>query len=219
MAIKTGRLSLLIKFYLLILSSYTNVMANIMKLYGSTTSPYVRRLRLLMENIDYEFIHLNIFEDKDRNELKKISPLLKIPVLVNEPDTVFDSRQIFRYLCESSVHPRIDLEQENLLTIIDGLNDTLITLFAFRRAGLEFPEENTYYQAHNERIQLSLAYLENEAASERFKFWDYPCMCLYSLLDWIQFRQLADLSKYPNLLNVLQSFADYDIVKSTDPRA
>lgn len=194
-------------------------MANIMKLYGSTTSPYVRRLRLLMENIDYEFIHLNIFETKDREELKKISPLLKIPVLVNEPDIIFDSRQIFRYLCESSVHPRIDLEQENLLTIIDGLNDTLITLFAFKRAGLEFPETNSYYQANLERIQLSLKYLEQEASAGRFQYWDYPTMCLYSLIDWIDFRQLADLSKCPNLLSVQQCFADYDIVKSTDPRA
>ena len=32
-----------------------------MKLYGSTTSPYVRRIRLFLSGKDYEFINMDIF--------------------------------------------------------------------------------------------------------------------------------------------------------------
>ena len=44
-------------------------------LYGSTTSPYVRRLRIWLANTEHEFVNLQIFEEQDRQILLQKIPL------------------------------------------------------------------------------------------------------------------------------------------------
>ena len=44
-----------------------------MKLIGSTTSPYVRRIRLLLDDSDYEFVNLDIY-GQGRDELRRNNP-------------------------------------------------------------------------------------------------------------------------------------------------
>lgn len=188
-----------------------------MKLYGSLTSPYVRRLRLLMENIDYEFIPLNIFEEKDRAILNKVTPIGKIPVLENGHETILDSRQIFEYLCESSVHPRINWERKNLLTLIDGVNDTLINFLLLNRSQIEIPKDSQFYKVNVERIEEGLKELDRLVARKEFEQWDYASMCLYCLLDWIKFRGLYDLSPYKNFESFLDKFKDDPCVIETKP--
>jgi glutathione S-transferase len=189
-----------------------------MKLYGSQTSPYVRRLRLLMENLDYEFVNMNIFEEKDRQVLRQLSPILKIPVLVNDPEKIYDSRQIFRYLCESSVHPKLDWEQENALTIIDGVNDSLIQLYMLKRSNIDYNDNDLLISANLERIKLGLDWIDEAFARNYFNYWDYLSMSLYCLLDWAQFRELIDLKNYQNFLKFLAQYEDEAILKETDPR-
>ncbi|MDX1392334.1 MAG: glutathione S-transferase family protein, partial [Rheinheimera sp.] len=69
-----------------------------MKLYGSQTSPYVRRIRLLLAQAPHEFINLNIFADADRQTLASINPTLRIPMLEDDEKIIFDSGVIYRYL-------------------------------------------------------------------------------------------------------------------------
>ena len=49
-----------------------------MKLYGSQTSPYVRRIRLLLADTAYDFIKLDIFSAADRDTLAALNPNQKI---------------------------------------------------------------------------------------------------------------------------------------------
>jgi glutathione S-transferase len=171
-----------------------------------------------MENLDYEFIHLDIFTEPDRTRLKDISPIMKIPVLVNPPETIYDSRQIFRYLCESSVHPKLNWDQENTLTIIDGVNDSLINLLLLKRAGINIDQDNQYISSQYQRVKLSLIELNKMAQRGDFKYWDYPSMCLYALIDWVNFRSLYDMKHFVDLNTFMGQFQNDDIVKSTDPR-
>ena len=73
-----------------------------LKLYGSTTSPYVRRLRIWLANTDHEFINLKIFSEQDRQLLAANNPTMKITMLEDVTDDVtrgiLDSRIIYRYL-------------------------------------------------------------------------------------------------------------------------
>jgi len=48
-----------------------------MKLYGSQTSPYVRRIRFLLATTAHEFINLNIFAGEGRQTLAAINPALR----------------------------------------------------------------------------------------------------------------------------------------------
>ena len=71
-----------------------------MKLYGSTTSPFVRRIRIVLASIDHEFLNLQIFSGADRELLASRNPTLKVPCLEDGSEIIFDSRIIYNYLAD-----------------------------------------------------------------------------------------------------------------------
>ncbi len=70
-----------------------------MKLIGSTTSPYVRKVRIVMaeKKLDYQFVLEDVWSAHTQMGLS--NPLGKVPCLVMEGgEAVFDSRVIVEYL-------------------------------------------------------------------------------------------------------------------------
>jgi glutathione S-transferase len=70
-----------------------------MKLIGSSASPYVRKVRIVMaeKKLDYRFIEENVWADD--TTIATSNPLGKVPCLVMEGgEAVFDSRVIVEYL-------------------------------------------------------------------------------------------------------------------------
>lgn len=190
-----------------------------MILYGSTTSPYVRRLRLWLADDPYEFVKLDIFSDEGRAILKSKNPALKIPMLSDGDSTIYDSRIIFRYLSEKLGREPISWAAENTLTLIDAANDSFVELFLLSVSGLETSNSDLkFVKLQQERTQDVMALLEIQAKQGDFGQWDYPAICLYSLLDWAEFRALVDLSQYPSLSAFKQEHANKVEVINTDPR-
>lgn len=69
-----------------------------MKLIGSTTSPYVRKVRVVMteKKLDFQFVLEDVWGS---DAMLKSNPLGKVPCLVMEGgEAVFDSRVIVEYL-------------------------------------------------------------------------------------------------------------------------
>ena len=70
-----------------------------MKLIGSTTSPYVRKVRIVMseKKLDYQFVLEDVWAAD--TQMARFNPLGKVPCLVMEGgEAVFDSRVIVEYL-------------------------------------------------------------------------------------------------------------------------
>ncbi len=70
-----------------------------MKLIGSLTSPYVRKVRVVMaeKKLDYQFVLEDVWADG--TTMGDANPLVKVPCLVMEGgEAVFDSRVIVEYL-------------------------------------------------------------------------------------------------------------------------
>ena len=70
-----------------------------MKLIGSTTSPYVRKVRIVMaeKKLDYQFVNEDVWS-ADTN-ISASNPLGKVPCLIMEGgEALFDSRVIVEYL-------------------------------------------------------------------------------------------------------------------------
>jgi len=70
-----------------------------MKLIGSTTSPYVRKVRIVMaeKKLDYHYILDNVWGED--SQVSQSNPLGKVPCLVMEGgEAVFDSRVIVEYI-------------------------------------------------------------------------------------------------------------------------
>jgi glutathione S-transferase len=70
-----------------------------MKLIGAVTSPYVRKVRIVMaeKKLDYQFVSEDVWSAGTR--IGESNPLGKVPCLVMEGgEAVFDSRVIVEYL-------------------------------------------------------------------------------------------------------------------------
>jgi len=189
-----------------------------MKLFGSLSSPYVRRLRLLLVNQPYEFISLNIFETAGRETLIRLNPTRKVPMLQDGELVVFDSGVIFRYLCQKFDLPALSWADENRLTMINAVNDSLVEILLCQRSGLDTQSDKLFFNLQHERVQGTLQVLEQQASAGQFVDWDYLAISLFCLLDWAEFRSLVDLKAFPALRQFVEQTRDRPAVSETDPR-
>jgi glutathione S-transferase len=190
-----------------------------MKLYGSITSPYVRRLRLFLAEhaIDYKLELVNLYDDDDRRAFANLSPVRKLPLLIDQAQKVMDSHTIHDYLCDKFHLPRLTLEQSNDISIIDGALDSLIIIFYCKNSGFDDDGERLIYQLQKERLSDTFSYLEKQVKSGELKDWNYVSMCLLSLVEWAKFRNLYDFSGLDALTGWTESQQHQKGVQSTRP--
>lgn len=189
-----------------------------MQLYGSTTSPYVRRLRMWLSDQPYEFINLDIFSDEGHAELIKHNPAMKVPMFKDSDQTILDSRLIHRYLNEKLNKEQFNWHDENNMTLVDAANDSLVELLLLSRSGIAMDSDIMFVQRQQQRIAHLLKVLDAKVKSGEFDHWNYLAISLFCLLDWIEFRQLHDLSLYADLTQFRQSNAQKKDAINTDPR-
>src|SRR3954467_13077721 len=105
-----------------------------MKLIGALTSPYVRKVRIVMaeKRLDYPMALEDVWQ---RDTIMKSNPLGKVPVLVMEGgEAVFDSRVIVEYVDTLSpvgrLIPATGRERVEVRTweaLADGLLDAAVS--------------------------------------------------------------------------------------------
>ncbi|MCR8923919.1 glutathione S-transferase family protein [Dasania sp. GY-MA-18] len=189
-----------------------------MTLYGSIPSPFVRRIRLFLADEEYQFKTLNVFDDAERAEYAAITPIKKLPVLVDGDMTIFDSHVIYQYLIQKQALPQPPMEEYNLVSVIDAVTDSLVILFISKRSDLDTNSDQLIFKLQRERIPDSLQWLNQQAAQGAFADWHYATMALISLLDWAEFRELYDFADYPALVAARELHSQRDIVKATMPQ-
>lgn len=189
-----------------------------MTLYGSLPSPYVRRVRMLLEGMDYQFEEVNLYDDAGRAAYAAVSPIKKLPVLVDDGLTVYDSHVICEHLRRKQGLPELPVEKLNLVTAIDGVNDSLVILFMGQRSGLEVSTDTLLFKLQLERIPDTLAWLNTQAEQGAFEAWDFAAISLIALLDWAEFRNLQDFSPYPALLAARAAHQHRAVVAETYPQ-
>jgi glutathione S-transferase len=184
-------------------------------LYGSKTSPFVRRIRILLGNIPFDFKELNIYEGQDAIELGKINPINQIPVLVDGETTIWDSRQIFNYLNSFHRFQNMDWQDENTLTAIDGAMDAGVSLLLMKRSGINTNEPLLYVQRQKERIDSILDYLKPYIKDRALKVWNFHTISLYCFIDWAIFRSIISIDNRPECQALLDKYKDQEIVTQT----
>jgi glutathione S-transferase len=195
------------------------------KLIGSLRSPFTRMCRLFFINNDigFEFEIINYLEKKEDAEyLAKISPINKIPILMDGDQKIFDSRVIYNHIVRKHGLKNLSVDEENIVSAIQSSMDVLVNLFLFNKGGLKLDSENWYVQRQRERIPQTFEFIlpwMRELNANKPADWNYPSMILYSFLDWAQFRELLDLKYYPEYLVFLEKFKDARGIKETDFRS
>ncbi len=172
-------------------------------IYGSETSPFVRRLRLFLETkkIPSTFKMVNYFEKKDAEFLKTINPINKIPVMKDEKNNqmVYDSRVIYNYIVTKENLPKLTTDEENILSMIDGMQDSTVNLFMIKRSGIDITVDNSFFNRQRDRTEEILNHLTPWVESK--PSWNYLTISLYVLLDWGQFREMLNIKNRAAYLN------------------
>lgn len=180
-----------------------------MKLYGSLTSPYVRKLRVLLreKGVACEFVQTDAWAAD--SPVPRLNPLGKVPVLERDDGSaLYDSPVILEYI--DSLKPPALLAPAGeerwamlrLQALADGILDATVTrLLESRRPGPQQSSENIKRQ--EEKIARALAYADSVPKGgaylmqNRFTVAD---LCLGVALEYVDFRYPHDWrGKYPRL--------------------
>lgn len=197
-----------------------------MKLIGSLTSPFVRKVRVVLaeKKIDYEF-EIDSPWSPD-SHIPDINPLGKIPVLVLDDNSpLFDSRVIVEHI--DNVTPNAKLfpvpnrertEVKRWEALADGISDAAAAAFleARRPAG---ERSSTWIERQNDKIVRGLRFMAAELGEQPYCMGTHLSLAdiaVGAALGYLVFRfpEIEWREQYPNLARLYDklmqrpSFAD-----------
>jgi len=195
-----------------------------MKLYGTTTSPFVRRVRVVAEEVGEPVDRLDTATDAGQTALRAISPIRKVPVALVDGRTIYDSRAIIDWLTltrgwHDLAPPRDPWHQLNLLNAIDAALDSVIQLFYLRRDGVA-ADGSVYAERQLARADAIFEWLATQLVDERGfgQGFGLAELSLISALDWMDFRATYPTDK-TRLHLVRTAWSERPSLVSTLPRA
>lgn len=196
-----------------------------MKLYGTTTSPFVRRVQIVAAEVGEAVERIDTATEAGLAELHRVTPIGKVPIATVDGRLLFDSHVIIDWLLTTRgwhglAPPRDPWRTQNIVNAIDGALDAIIQLFYLRREG--FAVEGTPYgQRRVDRANKVFAWLDSQLAPEADRFdagFGLAEIALVTALDWMDFRGAFPTDGAPGLTRVRAAFRDHPSVASTAPR-
>ncbi|MDP7319485.1 MAG: glutathione S-transferase family protein [Bacteriovoracaceae bacterium] len=181
-----------------------------MLLIGSKASPYVRKIRLQLGQEVYKFLVVDIFSYEGKQIVQKYSPCLRIPVLVDEKTTIWDSYLIAQYLEDKT----FDLETKKNLFLINEMTDAGIQLYQLRKFHLDESDTSVFSQNNLTRIKNILSYFDQMSLE-----WNLLGRWVFCTLDWFLYRDIYDFrNDFIHLNHFYQQSQNEKYVQETDPR-
>lgn len=203
-----------------------------MKLIGSLTSPYVRKVRIVMaeKKLDYQLLLEDVWAS---DAIQRVNPLGKVPCLVMEGQdaisgAIFDSRTIVEYLDTLSPVGRLippsgreRVEVRTWEALADGLLDaSILARLENTYAGRgESQRSEAWVQRQMAKVHAAVKAMSQGlgdrpwCSGNHFTLADIAVGCALGYLDF-RFPQIDWRGDYPNLgkladkLFVRQSFVD-----------
>lgn len=181
-----------------------------MKLFGTTTSPFVRRVRVVAAETGQPLELVNTATDEGQAALRRVSPIWKVPVAEIGERYLFDSRAIIDWL--TTFHGWGDLRapvdrwrEANLLNAIDGALESAIQLFYLRREGMD-PMQIPFGQRQIDRIHSVFEWLGPELGHAGFgSGLGLPELSLVATLDWLDFREVYPTARHDGIFGPLRA--------------
>lgn len=197
-----------------------------MKLIGSHTSPFARKVRIVLaeKKIEYDFVIDSPWLADSK--VPNLNPLGKIPVLVLDDETpLFDSRVIVEYI--DNVTPNNKLfpapnrertEVKRWEALADGISDAAATIFLETKRSPELQSSDWIARQHD-KITRGLEFMAEELGEKPFCVGTHFSMAdigTGTALGYLSFR-FAEINwqeSHPNLgklyakLMLRPSFAD-----------
>ena len=196
-----------------------------LRIYGTVTSPYVRRVRAVALELGLEHERIDTASDEGLAQLRAVSPIWKVPAVELDGQAIYDSAVIDELLVRRFGPGPLapwdpdDVELRNRLTVIDGALDALINCFYLGKDGVG-PDAASYLQKHQDRAASALAWLD----ARIFDGWVTPSgafglgeIALVSALGWMCFRDTYPIERHPALLAAYERHATRPSLIATAP--
>jgi glutathione S-transferase len=194
------------------------------KLFGTTTSPFVRRVRIVAAEIGEPIDRIDTAVEAGMAQLREISPIRKVPVAVVDGRTLFDSRAIIAWLTTTRgwgglAPPRDPWRELNLVNAIDAAVESVVELFYLRRDGVAIDGTLTA-QRQLDRTDAIFAWLGRQLAPDGRGFSEGLGLAEISLvcaLDWMDFRKAYATERAGRVEGVRTAWRDRPSLASTMP--
>jgi glutathione S-transferase len=195
------------------------------RLYGTITSPYVRRVRVVATELGLPFELIDTAADAGQASLRANNPIWKVPAAEVDGVLVFDSHAITELLLaragQSPIAPwrADDVEARNVLNVVDGALDALINVFYLRKEGLD-PEQVPYLAKQKARARAALSWLEarvHEPFVTSRRELGLPEIGLATALAWMRFRDAYPVADHPRLVRCLEALEARPSFAATRP--
>jgi len=181
-----------------------------MKLVGSKTSPYVRKIRVILaeKNIAFDFVEESAWTAT--TTVPRYNPLNKVPALVmDDGEAIYDSAVISEYLDAISGGGLIPAEAAQRArtrrdeALGDGIADAGITAFLERKRAAA-QQDPAWIARQLDKVNAGIAAISKTLGSRQYlggaqpNVADIACACG---LFWAEFRmpELGWRETYPNL--------------------
>lgn len=188
-----------------------------MKLLGSTSSPYVRKVRVVMaeKKLDYAFVAEDVWSAD--TTISESNPLGKVPCLIMEgAEALFDSRVIVEYLDTLSpvgkLIPAVGRERAEIKTweaLADGLMDAAILarLEATWGGRTKAQRSQVWIDRQLGKVNATLKAMSHGLGEKpfcggiHFSLADVAVGCALGYVDF-RFPQIDWRGEYPNLVRL-----------------
>lgn len=202
-----------------------------MKLIGALTSPYVRKVRIVMaeKKLDFQLLLEDVWNSE---AILEANPLGKVPCLVMEGgEAVFDSRVIVEYLDALSpvgkLIPPAGRERAEVRTweaLADGLVDAsiLARLEATWKGRAEGERSQAWIERHMSRVDSALRAMARGLGDKPWCFGNHLTLadiatgCALGYLDF-RFPQIDWRVRHPNLTRLADKLATRPSFAETAP--
>ncbi len=177
-----------------------------MHLYGSYTSPYVRRVRILADGLGVPLAMTDVATEAGQAALRAVTPLWRVPTLTLPDGTaLWDSQAILEGLVRrhgwGPFRPVVDIEREsNLVLAVNGALDSAVNVFYLQKDGVDAAGV-PYLTKQKARVDAAMAWIEQQLCEDAF-FDGRPGfaeLALYTTLGWMAFRDTWPVADHPIL--------------------
>lgn len=201
-----------------------------MKLIGSLTSPYVRKVRVVMaeKKLEHELILDDVWAEDAL--VQAHNPLGKVPCLImDDQGCLFDSRVIVEYLDTLSPVGRLIPQhgRERAATkcweaIADGILDAAITIRTEYTQRPAAQRSDTWIARQHNKIIAALASMEATLGEQsfcmgiNFSLADIAVGCTLAYLD-LRFPEIPWRNDHPNLARLYEKLITRPSFQNTQP--
>jgi glutathione S-transferase len=202
-----------------------------MKLIGSLSSPYVRKVRVVMaeKKIEYDFLLDNVWGPE--SQIHNSNPLGKVPCLIMEDGgAMFDSRVIVEYLDTLTpvgklipANGRERAEVKCWEALADGVLDAGVLARLEKTLRPAAQQSQSWIDRQMGKVENGLKAMStglgetNFCAGNHYSLADVAVGCA---LGWLNFRfpELKWREKYPNLAKHFDKLSDRSSFRDTMPQ-